>query len=316
MIDKILDILVPVKLRGKRMGVLMERGVKIMFLVVVAVIAIERILRKTIDAIGDTNQWSYAIGYMMLYLFITALIYGLVMGGINMLISTISDMKCEKAGEENPVVRGTLDAKNIFSPKTIKQFWPDLAEHLKDYGVSKAEGRVPKSAYTDVATMEAVVRQKQSQIDELSELVLQGQERFQEVEQRLSDASEGLDNLEDLIRAIEGPNIATSVNMDYDIQETVAMTLFPSLADWEYERLVGENSLVMYNSRTMDSICLNFSSRGVYVREHKRTDEVDHNGRYVFRWMPEQRYTDYLQRHPRDFRILDVRESLKSISAI
>ena len=95
MIDKILDILVPVKLRGKRMSVLMERGVKIVFLVVVAVIAIERILRKTIDAIGDTNQWSYAIGYMMLYLFITVLIYGLVMGGINMLISTISDKKRE-----------------------------------------------------------------------------------------------------------------------------------------------------------------------------------------------------------------------------
>lgn len=105
MIDKILDILVPVKLRGKRMGVLMERGVKILFLVVVAVIAIERILRKTIEAIGDTNQWSYAIGYMMLYLFITVLIYGLVMGGINMLISTISDMKREKAGEENPDVQ-------------------------------------------------------------------------------------------------------------------------------------------------------------------------------------------------------------------
>ena len=44
----------------------------------------------------------------------------------------------------------------------------------------------------------------------------------------------------------------------------------------------------------MDSICLNFLPRGVYVREHKRTDAVDHNGRYVFRWMSEQRYTDYL----------------------
>ena len=104
-IDKILDILVPVKLRGKRMGVLMERGVKIMFLVVVAVIAIERILRKTIEAIGDTNQWSYAIGCMMLYLFITIMIYALVMGGINMFISMISDMKREKAGEENPDVQ-------------------------------------------------------------------------------------------------------------------------------------------------------------------------------------------------------------------
>lgn len=98
-IDKILDILVPVKLRGKRMGVLMERGVKIMFLVVVAVIAIERILRKTIEAIGDTNQWSYAIGCMMLYLFITIMIYALVMAGITMFISMISDMKRERVVE-------------------------------------------------------------------------------------------------------------------------------------------------------------------------------------------------------------------------
>ena len=73
----------------------------------------------------------------------------------------------------NPVVRGVLDAKNIFSPTTIKQFWPDLAEHLKDYGVSKAEGRVPKSAYTDVATMEAVVRQKQDVIRQKNEEISQ-----------------------------------------------------------------------------------------------------------------------------------------------
>ena len=37
-----------------------------------------------------------------------------------------------------------------------------------------------------------------------------------------------------MIRAIEGPNVATSVSMDYDIQEVVAMTLFPALADWEF----------------------------------------------------------------------------------
>ena len=100
-IDKILDFIVPVKLRGKHMGVLMERGVKLLFLGVVTVIAAEGILRKTIEAIGDTNQWSYAIGCMMLYLFITIMIYALVMGGINMLISTISDMKREKVGAEN-----------------------------------------------------------------------------------------------------------------------------------------------------------------------------------------------------------------------
>lgn len=206
--------------------------------------------------------------------------------------------------EGNPVVRGVLDAKNIFSPTTIKQLWSDLAEHLKEYGVSKAEGRVPKSAYEDVATMDAVVRQKQSQIDELSELVLQGKERFQDVEHRLSEASNSLDDLEGLIRAIEGPNVATTVSMDYDIQEVVAKTLFPALADWEFQRRAGDNSLVMYNSRTYESVCVNFSPRGVYVREYKRTDDVDNNGRYIFRWMPEQRYADYLQRQPRSFQNL------------
>ena len=69
----------------------------------------------------------------------------------------------------NTIVRGVLDAKNIFSPTTIKQLWPDIAEHLKDYGVSKAEGRVPKSAYEDVATMDAVVRQRQEVIHQQNE---------------------------------------------------------------------------------------------------------------------------------------------------
>lgn len=104
-IDKILDFLVPVKLRGKCMNVLMERGVKLLFLSVVAVIGVERILRKTIDAIGDTNQWSYAIGYMALYLFVGVLIYALVMGCVNMFISTIVDMKREKGVEETPVAQ-------------------------------------------------------------------------------------------------------------------------------------------------------------------------------------------------------------------
>ena len=78
-IDKILDFLVPVKLRGKRMGILMERGVKLLFLCVVTLVSAEIILRKTIDAIGDTNQWSYAIGYMVLYSLIAVVIYALVM---------------------------------------------------------------------------------------------------------------------------------------------------------------------------------------------------------------------------------------------
>lgn len=117
-IDKILDFIVPVKLRGKNMGVLMERGVKIMFLVVVAVIAIERILRKTIEAIGDTNQWSYAIGYMVLYSLIAVVIYALVMGGVNMLISTVAYMKREQVVKEEAKTPEKSELKHkIFTDK-------------------------------------------------------------------------------------------------------------------------------------------------------------------------------------------------------
>lgn len=117
-IDKILDFLVPVKLRGKRMSVLMERGVKLLFLSVVAVIGVERILRKTIDAIGDTNQWSYAIGYMALYLFVGVLIYALVMGSVNMLISTVADMKRDQVVKEEAKTPEKSELKHkIFTDK-------------------------------------------------------------------------------------------------------------------------------------------------------------------------------------------------------
>ena len=42
---------------------------------------------------------------MMLYLFITIMIYALVMGGINMFISMISDMKRERVVEVKPDVQ-------------------------------------------------------------------------------------------------------------------------------------------------------------------------------------------------------------------
>lgn len=64
-----------------------------------------------------------------------------------------------------PIMKGVLDAKNIFSPVTLKQLWADYANCIEKYGVSKAEGKVPKGMYTEVATMDAVVDQKQELID-------------------------------------------------------------------------------------------------------------------------------------------------------
>lgn len=64
-----------------------------------------------------------------------------------------------------PIMKGVLDAKNIFSPATIKQLWADYAKCIEKYGVSKAEGKVPKGMYTEVARMDAVVEQKRELID-------------------------------------------------------------------------------------------------------------------------------------------------------
>ena len=142
-IDKTLDFLMPVKMRGKRMGILMERGVKLLFLSVVAVIGVERILRKTIDAVGDTNQWSYAIGCMMLYLFITVVIYGLVMGGINMLISTISDMKRERVVEAKPDVQ---ESDVVLEEESI----PVVAEADAPRATAGIKGGRPSQGIDDI----------------------------------------------------------------------------------------------------------------------------------------------------------------------
>ena len=142
-IDKILDFIVPVKLRGKHMGVLMERGVKLLFLGVVTVIAAEGILRKTIEAIGDTNRWSYAIGCMMLYLFITIMIYALLMGGINMFISMISDMKRER------VVEAKLDVQEsdvVLEEESI----PVVAEAEAPRATAGIKGGRPSQGIDDI----------------------------------------------------------------------------------------------------------------------------------------------------------------------
>ena len=34
----------------------------------------------------------------------------------------------------NPIIKGVLDAKNIFSPTTIKQLWADYLKYIGKYG--------------------------------------------------------------------------------------------------------------------------------------------------------------------------------------
>ena len=200
-----------------------------------------------------------------------------------------------------PIMKGVLDAKNIFSPVTIKQLWPDYAEYIAKYGVSKAEGKVPKGMYAETATMDAVINQKQSQIDELSELIVKGKGDYEEMEKRMSEASGAIGELEELMLGFDKFNSRKSELMDDMTQMVVASTLFPPLADWEVVKRVDENSWIINNSRSMSSVWLSFTPSGIYVSEWVKTGKVDDRGMYVFEWSKDQKYTDYLQSCPKGF---------------
>ena len=200
-----------------------------------------------------------------------------------------------------PIMKGVLDAKNIFSPTTIKQLWADYARCLEKYGVSKAEGKVPKGMYTEVATMDAVINQKQSQIDELSELIVKGKGDYEEMEKRMSEASGAIGELEELMLGFDKFNSRKSELMDDMTQMVVASTLFPPLADWEVVKRVDENSWIINNSRSMSSVWLSFTPSGIYVSEWVKTGKVDDRGMYVFEWSKDQKYTDYLKSCPKGF---------------
>ena len=200
-----------------------------------------------------------------------------------------------------PIMKGVLDAKNIFSPVTIKQLWPDYAEYIAQYGVSKAEGKVPKGMYVETATMDAVIKQKQYQIDQLIEILLKGKGDVHEIEQKLVEISGSLDSLEGLLLSMEKSNIGNATSMEPRIQEVVAMTLFPTLADWELVDRVNDSTLTLHNSRTMSAVCIKFTPSGLFVKELKKTNEVDEYGMYISKWTEALKYVDYLHSQPKGF---------------
>ena len=200
-----------------------------------------------------------------------------------------------------PIIKGVLDAKNIFSPTTIKQLWADYAKCIEKYGVSKAEGKVPKGMYTEVATMDAIIKQKQYRIDELIEILLKGKGDVQEIEQKLAEISGSLDSLEGLLSSMERSNIGNVTSMEPRIQEVVAMTLFPTLADWELVDRVNDSTLTLHNSRTMSTVCIKFTPSGLLVKELKKTNEVDEYGMYISKWTEALKYVDYLHSQPKGF---------------
>lgn len=201
----------------------------------------------------------------------------------------------------NPIMKGVLDAKNIFSPVTIKQLWADYAKCIEKYGVSRAEGKVPKGMYAEVATMNAVVEQKRAEIDELSEMLLKGRGDYHEMERRISEMTSSLDSLESLICGSEKPDIESPAYSDPLHQEVIAVTLFPTLADWEIARRIDDKTLILRNTRTFSSAQIRFDEEGLYVRRYEQTDDVGQDGRYLYRWTEEQRYDHYLKSHPREF---------------
>lgn len=145
------------------------------------------------------------------------------------------------------------------------------------------------------------IARAEAEIEVLSEMLLKGQDRFQEIERRMDAVSGSLDALEGVIRGHEKHSVGTPVYSDPMCQEVIAATLFPTLADWDIVKRVDDSTLILQNSRTFGAAQIRFGVGGPYVRMYENTYEVGQDGRYVYRWTKEQRYDHYLYSHPREF---------------
>jgi len=95
----------------------------------------------------------------------------------------------------NPITRGVLDAKNLFSPKTIKQLWSDYAEAMKDYGATAAKGLAPKGAYDKAASIDAMIEQNEETIIDQESEIKEQQETLNNLEKERQNTQKLIDDL-------------------------------------------------------------------------------------------------------------------------
>ena len=95
--------------------------------------------------------------------------------------------------------KASLSAKTIFSPITIKQLWKDYAKAMIKYGVTEAQGLIPKGEYQKVATMDAVYEREKLAMENIEVLKKEGdhlEQNNSELKKVLSDTSLKVDQVQ------------------------------------------------------------------------------------------------------------------------
>lgn len=92
----------------------------------------------------------------------------------------------------NVLMTARLDAKDMFDPSALKRLWKDFGAEMRNYGATAARGLLPKGAYDQAASMEAVLEQKQRQLADIDTTLAakRNEMRFlQENMERLSESA-------------------------------------------------------------------------------------------------------------------------------
>lgn len=86
----------------------------------------------------------------------------------------------KKDGTEKVI--GSLNAKGMFGPKSLKKLWTEHAKEMEKYGATAAKGLVPKGEYDSVASIEGMKRTSlRSEFEELLKYGLKTIGKFDQV---------------------------------------------------------------------------------------------------------------------------------------
>lgn len=86
----------------------------------------------------------------------------------------------------NPIKINTLNAKVLFSRENVKQLWKEYAKAMAPYGARAATGLIPKGAYEERASMDAV----RSAASEMEREMVEMEHKKEELEKTISRLQE------------------------------------------------------------------------------------------------------------------------------
>lgn len=128
----------------------------------------------------------------------------------------------------NVLMASRLDAKGMFNPSALKRLWKDFGAEMRNYGATAARGLLPKGAYDQAASMDAVLEQKQRRLADIDTALAAKRDEMRLLQENLERLSESarpfemiharvVERLQEIVDRTD-PDSAVSV-VDYAILE-------------------------------------------------------------------------------------------------